>query len=522
MSIILYADEARERVKKGVDMVVDAAKVTLGAKGKTVVIGRVGFNTVITKDGATVVKSISAKDSIENLGVQMVKDLAIQTNTVLGDGSTTVSILLQAIIEWGFKAITPSINRNNLTKGIELATKTTVNKIKKLAKKADTRKLQIQIATISANGNKEVGELVVDTLEKVGEYGVVRVEESSNNKTTVDCVTGMKIDNGYMSPYFMTNYQKAQLEFKNPYIFLYDGYIENIRDIIEIMKVSVDNARPMLIIAEEVEATTLSTIVSNWTAGQLRVATVKAVGFGDRRRNILEDIAILTGGTVLSKDLGKTLADFTLDMLGECSDVIVTKDNTSIIGGAGDLEKIKQRVELLSTQISTDEEGHEKENKKERLAKLAGGVAVINVGGNSPIEIKELYDRIEDAVCATRAAISGGYVAGGGNTYLACLSELDDLKTANPNLVVGIDVIYNAIKAPWMQILHNAGIDSIVLPEIKYGYGLDVISEKEVNLFKVGIIDPADVTINALINASSVANTFIGTETVIMNEEDFM
>lgn len=521
MSIIIYGTEAREKIKKGVDTVVNAAKVTLGAKGKTVVIGRQGFNTVVTKDGATVVKSVSAKDPIENLGVQMVKNLALQTNTVLGDGSTTVSVLLQAIITEGFKAITPDVDRNSLTKGIELAAQTAVKKIKKLAKKANTRKLQIQIATISANGNKEVGELVVDTLEKVGEHGVVKVEESSNNRTTVDCTTGMKINNGYLSPYFMTNYEKAQLEFANPYIFLYDGYIENIRDIIDVLKVSNDNSRPMLIIAEEIEATTLSTLVANWTSGKLRVAAVKAVGFGDRRRNILEDIATITGATVLSKDLGLTLKDFTEDMLGECSNVIATKDDTSIIGGIGEQTIIKERIQLLKAQIETGEEGHEKENRKERLAKLAGGVAIINVGGNSPVEIKELYDRIEDAVCATRAAISGGYVAGGGNTYLACLPSLDSLKIDNPELAKGINVISEAIKAPWKQILKNAGINEVPYYS-KYGYGMDVISEKEVNLFKAGIIDPAEVTINALINASSVANTFIGTETVIMNEEDFL
>jgi chaperonin GroEL len=521
MSIILYGTEAREKIKKGIDFLVDAVKVTVGAKGRTVVIGRTGFKTIVTKDGVSVAKSITPKDPIENLGAQMVKDVASKTNDLAGDGTSTSSILVQSIINEAYKAITPEVNLNNLTKGIELATEAVVKKIKKLAKKANTVKIQTQIATISANGDKEIGKLIVDTLSKVGEYGVVKVEESSNNKTTIDCTTGMKISNGYLSPYFMTNYEKAQLEFANPYIFLYDGYIENIRDIIDVLKVSNDNSRPLLIIAEEIEAITLSTLVSNWTQGLLRVAAVKAVGFGERRRNILEDISIITGGTVLSKDLGFTLKDFTEDMLGECSNIIVTKDDTSIIGGVGEQTLINERVQLLKAQIDSDEEGHEKENRKERLAKLSGGVAIINVGGNSEVEIKEIADRIEDAVCATRAAISGGYVAGGGNTYLACLSTLDSLKTDNPELTKGINVISEAIKAPWKQILKNAGINEFPYYS-KYGYGMDVISEKEVNLFKAGIIDPADVTINALINASSVANTFIGTETVIMNEEDFM
>jgi len=516
MNQIITGQESRDKLKAGVDKLANAVKVTLGARGKNVIIKKEGFNTVITKDGASIARDIVLDDPIENIGAEMARNVAQKTNDVSGDGTTTATVLTQAIISEGYAAIEKGISLSDLKKGIDLATEKVIAELKKLSKKATNRKIQLQIGRVSANGDKDIAKIIVDTITKVGREGVVTIEESNGNTTVVDFVEGMNFDNGYLSPYFQNNFEKALCELDNPFILLYNDHIENIMDILDICSIAVNKNRPLLIIAEDIDPTTLSTLVANFRNQQLRAVAVKAPGYGDRRQNNLEDIAVLTGGKVISKEDGSSLKDVTEDMLGECSKITIAKENTTIVGGAGDKNKIKERQVQLKAQIQNTEEGHEKNNQKQRLAKLSGGVAVIKVGGYSAVEIKEKYDRYEDAYHAVRNAIESGYLAGGGTAYLHAAKVL-----AGDAENEAVNVLKRAIEYPYLQILKNAEIENKLDIDV-YGMGYNVVTEKIVNLFDEGIIDPTKIAVNALQNASSIATAFLSTECIVYNSEAFM
>lgn len=524
MNQIIFGTEAREKLKSGVDQLANAVKVTLGARGRNVIISRDVVNTVITKDGVSVAKAIQLNDPIENIGANMVRNIANDTNELAGDGTTTATVLAQAIIQEGYDAIQAGANLTDLKKGIDKATAAVVKQLHKLSKKANTIRVQRQIATVSANGDKEIGNLIADTLQRVGKEGVIKVEESSNTETLVEFTEGMNLDNGYMSPYFITDRTKGVADLHQPYILLYDGYIQNIKDLVDILSISVERNRPMLIIAEDIEASALGALAYNCMQGELKIACVKAPGFGDRRRAVFEDIAALTGATVVSKEEGQTLADMTESMLGSAEKVNIKKESTTIIGGLGEKEDIEERVSLLKTQIEAEEKGRERTFKEERLAKLTGGVALIKIGGYSAVEIQEKRDRVDDALCAVQAAVLEGYLAGGGVSYIYAKKVLDNLKSDNVDEQKGIDILKSALYFPFNQILVNAGMvpDTVEADLFKYGAGYDVKTENIVNMFKSGIIDPTKVSRVALENAASIAGTFLTVETIVFNEESFM
>lgn len=524
MNQIIFGAEAREKLKAGVDQLANAVKVTYGAGGRNVIISRDALNTEVTKDGVKVAKAIQLNDPVENIGANLVKEVASKTNDLAGDGTTTATVLAQAIIQEGYDAIKEGANLTDLKKGIDKATEAAVKQLHKLSKKANTIRVQRQIATVSANGDKEIGNLIADTLQRVGKEGVVRVEESSNTETIVEFTEGMNLDNGYMSSYFITDRNKGVADLHNPYILLYDGYIQNIKDLIDVLSISVESNRPMLIIAEDIEAAALGALAYNCMQGELKIACVKAPGFGDRRRAVFEDIAALTGATVISKEEGQTLSDMTEDMLGQAEKVNVKKEITTIIGGLGEKEKIKERVILLKNQIDTEEKGRERTFKEERLAKLTGGVALIKIGGYSPVEVQEKKDRVDDALHAVQAAILEGYLAGGGVSYIEAAKVLESLKLDNEDEQKGVNILKRALNYPFNQILVNAGMEDLAADanKFKYGTGVDVKTEKLVDMFKAGIIDPTKVSRVALENAASIASTFLTSECIIYNDESFM
>jgi chaperonin GroEL len=519
---IQFDVEAREGLKKGVDALANAVKVTLGPKGRNVIIGKSFGGPQITKDGVTVAKEIELEDALENMGAQMVKEVASKTNDLAGDGTTTATILAQAIVKEGLKNVTAGANPMDLKRGIDNAVEAVVSELGKNSQTVGNSSDKIkQIASISANNDQTIGSLITEAFDKVGKEGVITVEEAKGTDTYVDVVEGMQFDRGYLSPYFVTNSEKMESDLESPYILLYDKKISAMKDLLPILEPVAQSGKPLLVIAEDVDGEALATLVVNKLRGSLKIAAVKAPGFGDRRKAMLEDIAILTGGTVISEERGFTLENTTLEMLGSAERVTIDKDNTTIVNGAGDKEAIAARVHQIKSQIETTTSDYDKEKLQERLAKLAGGVAVLYVGAASEIEMKEKKDRVDDALHATRAAVEEGIVAGGGVALLRCIKVLEKLTSDNLDEVTGIQIISRAIEAPLRIIVENAGGEgSVVVAKVLEGkgnFGYDAKTETYVDLLKQGIIDPKKVTRIALENAASVAGMILTTECALVD-----
>ena len=519
---IQFDIEAREGLKKGVDALANAVKVTLGPKGRNVIIGKSFGGPQVTKDGVTVAKEIELEDALQNMGAQMVKEVASKTNDLAGDGTTTATILAQAIVNEGLKNVTAGANPMDLKRGVDKAVKTVVEFLNKSAKTVGNSSEKIkQIASISANNDDAIGELITQAFEKVGKEGVITVEEAKGTDTYVDVVEGMQFDRGYLSPYFVTNSEKMESDLENPHILLYDKKISVMKDLLPILEPVAQSGKPLLIIAEDVDGEALATLVVNKLRGALKIAAVKAPGFGDRRKAMLEDIAILTGATVISEERGFNLENTTLEMLGTSERVTIDKDNTTIVNGSGKKDDIKSRVNQIKAQIETTSSDYDKEKLQERLAKLAGGVAVLYVGAASEVEMKEKKDRVDDALHATRAAVEEGIVAGGGVALLRSRSKLDSLKANNDDQVTGIQIISRALESPLRTIVENAGGEgSVVVSKVldgKDSFGYDAKADQYVDLFKSGIIDPKKVTRIALENAASVAGMILTTECALVD-----
>ena len=519
---IQFDVEAREGLKKGVDALANAVKVTLGPKGRNVIIGKSFGGPQITKDGVTVAKEIELEDPLENMGAQMVKEVASKTNDLAGDGTTTATILAQAIVREGLKNVTAGANPMDLKRGIDNAVEAVVAELNKNSETVGNSSDKIkQIASISANNDEAIGSLITEAFNKVGKEGVITVEEAKGTDTYVDVVEGMQFDRGYLSPYFVTNSEKMESDLESPYILLYDKKISAMKDLLPVLEPVAQSGKPLLVIAEDVDGEALATLVVNKLRGSLKIAAVKAPGFGDRRKAMLEDIAILTGGTVISEDRGLTLENTTIEMLGSAERVTIDKDNTTLVNGAGDKETIKARVSQIKAQIETTTSDYDKEKLQERLAKLAGGVAVLYVGAASEIEMKEKKDRVDDALHSTRAAVEEGVVAGGGVALLRTRKVLEKLTSDNLDEVTGIQIISRAIEAPLRIIVENAGGEgSVVVAKVLEGkgnFGYDAKSETFVDLLKQGIIDPKKVTRIALENAASVAGMILTTECALVD-----
>ena len=519
---IQFDVEAREGLKKGVDALANAVKVTLGPKGRNVIVGKSFGGPQITKDGVTVAKEIELEDPLENMGAQMVKEVASKTNDLAGDGTTTATILAQAIVREGLKNVTAGANPMDLKKGIDNAVEAVVAELNKNSETVGNSSDKIkQIASISANNDEAIGSLITEAFNKVGKEGVITVEEAKGTDTYVDVVEGMQFDRGYLSPYFVTNSEKMESDLESPYILLYDKKISAMKDLLPVLEPVAQSGKPLLVIAEDVDGEALATLVVNKLRGSLKIAAVKAPGFGDRRKAMLEDIAILTGGTVISEDRGLTLENTTIEMLGSAERVTIDKDNTTLVNGAGDKETIKARVSQIKAQIETTTSDYDKEKLQERLAKLAGGVAVLYVGAASEIEMKEKKDRVDDALHSTRAAVEEGVVAGGGVALLRTREVLEKLTSDNLDEVTGIQIISRAIEAPLRIIVENAGGEgSVVVAKVLEGkgnFGYDAKSETFVDLLKQGIIDPKKVTRIALENAASVAGMILTTECALVD-----
>ena len=519
---IQFDIEAREGLKKGVDALANAVKVTLGPKGRNVIIGKSFGGPQVTKDGVTVAKEIELEDSLENMGAQMVKEVASKTNDLAGDGTTTATILAQSIVNEGLKNVTAGANPMDLKRGVDKAVSAVVENLNKSAKTVGNSSEKIQqIASISANNDNVIGDLITEAFEKVGKEGVITVEEAKGTDTYVDVVEGMQFDRGYLSPYFVTNSEKMESDLESPYILLYDKKISAMKDLLPILEPVAQSGKPLLVIAEDVDGEALATLVVNKLRGALKIAAVKAPGFGDRRKAMLEDIAILTGGTVISEERGFNIENTTIDMLGSAERVTIDKDNTTIVNGAGDKKAIEDRVNQIKTQIDTTTSDYDKEKLQERLAKLAGGVAVLYVGAASEVEMKEKKDRVDDALHATRAAVEEGIVAGGGVALIRARNVLDKIKATNDDELTGIQIISRALEAPVRTIVANAGGEgSVVVAKIiegKDGFGYDAKSEQYVDLFDAGIIDPKKVTRVALENAASVAGMILTTECALVD-----
>ena len=519
---IQFDIEAREGLKKGVDALANAVKVTLGPKGRNVIIGKSFGGPQVTKDGVTVAKEIELEDSLENMGAQMVKEVASKTNDLAGDGTTTATILAQSIVNEGLKNVTAGANPMDLKRGVDKAVSAVVENLNKSAKTVGNSSEKIQqIASISANNDNVIGDLITEAFEKVGKEGVITVEEAKGTDTYVDVVEGMQFDRGYLSPYFVTNSEKMESDLESPYILLYDKKISAMKDLLPILEPVAQSGKPLLVIAEDVDGEALATLVVNKLRGALKIAAVKAPGFGDRRKAMLEDIAILTGGTVISEERGFNIENTTIDMLGSAERVTIDKDNTTIVNGAGDKKAIEERVNQIKTQIETTTSDYDKEKLQERLAKLAGGVAVLYVGAASEVEMKEKKDRVDDALHATRAAVEEGIVAGGGVALIRARNVLDKIKATNDDELTGIQIISRALEAPVRTIVANAGGEgSVVVAKIiegKDGFGYDAKSEQYVDLFDAGIIDPKKVTRVALENAASVAGMILTTECALVD-----
>ncbi|MDC0210416.1 chaperonin GroEL [Flavobacteriaceae bacterium] len=516
---IQFDVEAREGLKKGVDALANAVKVTLGPKGRNVIIGKSFGGPQVTKDGVTVAKEIELEDALENMGAQMVKEVASKTNDLAGDGTTTATILAQAIVKEGLKNVTAGANPMDLKRGVDKAVDLVVKELNKKAETVGNSSEKIkQIASISANNDEAIGELITEAFDKVGKEGVITVEEAKGTDTYVDVVEGMQFDRGYLSPYFVTNSEKMESDLETPYILLYDKKISAMKDLLPVLEPVAQTGKPLLVIAEDVDGEALATLVVNKLRGSLKIAAVKAPGFGDRRKAMLEDIAILTGGTVISEDRGFTLENTTIEMLGSAERVTIDKDNTTVVNGSGDKKNIASRVNQIKAQIETTTSDYDKEKLQERLAKLAGGVAVLYVGAASEVEMKEKKDRVDDALHATRAAVEEGIVAGGGVALLRTRGALEKLSSDNLDEITGIQIISRAIEAPLRTIVENAGGEgSVVVLEGKNNFGYDAKSETFVDLLKKGIIDPKKVTRIALENAASVAGMILTTECALVD-----
>ncbi len=522
---VKFGREAREGILRGVDILANAVKVTLGPKGRNVVIDKSFGAPRITKDGVTVAKEIELKDKYENMGAQMLREVASKANDSAGDGTTTATVLAQAIVNEGMKSVAAGMNPMDLKRGIDLAVTTVVENLKSRSKEVSDSSEIAQVGIISANGDREVGEKIAEAMEKVGKEGVITVEEAKGLEFELDVVEGMQFDRGYLSPYFITNPDKMTVELDNPYILIHEKKLSNLQSMLPILEAVVQSGRPLLIIAEDIEGEALATLVVNKLRGGLKVAAVKAPGFGDRRKAMLQDIAILTKGEMISEDLGIKLENVTIGMLGQAKKVSIDKDNTTIVDGAGAAEDIKARVNEIRTQIDNTTSDYDREKLQERLAKLAGGVAVIKVGGATEVEVKERKDRVDDALHATRAAVEEGIVPGGGTALLYATKALEGLKGANEDQTRGIDIIRKAITAPIKQIAQNAGHDGAVvagnlLRENDETQGFNAATDTYENLVKAGVIDPTKVVRTALQDAASVAGLLITTEAAIVERPE--
>ena len=522
---VRFNGDARDRMLRGVEVLANAVKVTLGPKGRNVVLSKSYGAPRITKDGVTVAKEIELSDRFENMGAQMVKEVATRTSDLAGDGTTTATVLAQAILREGAKAVAAGMNPMDLKRGIDMAVELVVSDIKKRSKKVSTNAEIAQVGTISANDDREIGEMIAKAMQKVGNEGVITVEEAKSLETELDIVEGMQFDRGYISPYFVTNAEKMLAELEDPYILLHEKKLPGVQAILPLLESVVQSGKPLLIIAEDIDGELLATLVVNKLRGGLKVAAVKAPGFGDRRKAMLEDIAILTGGQVISEDIGVKFENITLDMLGKAKKVRIEKENTTIIGGGGKKADIQGRCTQLRTQIEETTSDYDKEKLQERLAKLAGGVAIIRVGGGSEIEVKERKDRVDDAMHATRAAVEEGVVAGGGVTLLYASKGLGRLNPENDDQKVGIDIVRRALQAPARQIFANAGADGSVIVgkllekgDVTHGY--DAQTGTYVDMLKAGIIDPTKVVRLTLQSAASIAGLLITTEAMVAEKQE--
>ena len=522
---IKFDVDAREMLKQGVDQLANAVKVTLGPKGRNVVIEKKFGAPQITKDGVTVAKEVELENRFENTGAQLVKSVASKTGDDAGDGTTTATILTQAIVNEGLKNVTAGANPMDLKRGIDKAVKAVVAYIKENAEIVDDNYDKIeQVATVSANNDPEIGKLIADAMRKVSKDGVITIEESKSRDTYINVVEGMQFDRGYLSGYFVTDSDKMECVMENPYILIYDKKISNIKDFLPILQPAAESGRPLLVIAEDVDSEALTTLVVNRLRGGLKICAVKAPGFGDRRKAMLEDIAVLTGGVVISEEKGLKLEQATLEMLGTCDKVTVSKDNTTIVNGAGEKENIADRIAQIKNEIANTTSTYDKEKLQERLAKMSGGVAVLYVGANSEVEMKEKKDRVDDALCATRAAIEEGVVVGGGTTYIRSLGVLKDIKGENADEQTGINIVERAIEEPLRQIVRNAGGEgAVVVQKVREGegdFGYNARKDVYEDLRAAGVIDPAKVARVALENAASIAGMFLTTECLIVDKPE--
>ena len=520
---IKFNSDARELLKSGVDQLANAVKVTLGPKGRNVVIGKKFGAPQITKDGVTVAKEVELEDNFENAGAQLVKSVASKTGDDAGDGTTTATILTQAIVTEGLKNVTAGANPMDLKRGIDKAVAKVVDHIKATAEVVGDNYDKIeQVATVSANNDPEIGKLLADAMRKVSKDGVITIEESKTRETSIGVVEGMQFDRGYLSGYFVTDTDKMECDMENPYILIYDKKISNVKDFLPILQPAAESGRPLLVIAEDVDSEALTTLVVNRLRAGLKICAVKAPGFGDRRKAMLEDIAVLTGGVVISEEKGLSLDKATLEMLGTAKKVTISKDNTTIVDGAGEKEAIKDRVAQIKNEIAASTSSYDKEKLQERLAKLSGGVAVLYVGANSEVEMKEKKDRVDDALCATRAAMEEGVVVGGGTTYIRAQEALTDLKGENADEQTGINIVCRAIEEPLRQIIANAGGEgAVVVNNVREGkgdYGYNARKDVYEDLRAAGVIDPAKVSRVALENAASIAGMFLTTECLIVDK----
>ena len=519
---IKFDIQARDGIKRGVDALANAVKVTLGPKGRNVVISKSFGAPTVTKDGVTVAKEIELEDPLENMGAQMVKEVASKTNDLAGDGTTTATVLAQAIVKEGLKNVAAGASPMDLKRGIDKAVLAITKDLEKQTKEVGDSSEKIkQVASISANNDEHIGDLIAKAFGKVGKEGVITVEEAKGTETHVEVVEGMQFDRGYLSPYFVTNSEKMTADLEDPYILLFDKKISSMKDLLPVLEPVAQSGKPLLIIAEDVDGEALATLVVNKLRGSLKIAAVKAPGFGDRRKAMLEDIAILTGGTVISEERGFSLENATIDMLGTAEKVAIDKDNTTIVNGAGDNKLIEERVNQIKAQIETTTSDYDKEKLQERLAKLAGGVAVLYVGAASEVEMKEKKDRVDDALHATRAAVEEGIVAGGGVAFVRAQAALSKIKTENEDEATGVQIVFRAIESPLRTIVENAGGEaSVVINKVLEGkkeFGYDAKTDKFVDMMKAGIIDPKKVTRVALENAASVAGMILTTECALVD-----
>ncbi|CAL76511.1 60 kDa chaperonin (Protein Cpn60) (groEL protein) [Bradyrhizobium sp. ORS 278] len=520
---VKFSTDARDRMLRGVDILANAVKVTLGPKGRNVVIEKSFGAPRITKDGVTVAKEIELEDKFENMGAQMVREVASKTADLAGDGTTTATVLAQAIVKEGAKSVAAGMNPMDLKRGIDLAVEAIVKDLKAHAKKITSNDEIAQVGTISANGDSEIGRFLAEAMQKVGNEGVITVEEAKSLDTELEVVEGMQFDRGYVSPYFVTNSEKMRVELEDPYILIHEKKLSGLQTMLPLLEAVVQSGKPLLIVAEDVEGEALATLVVNKLRGGLKIAAVKAPGFGDRRKAMLEDIAILTGGTTISEDLGIKLENVTLSMLGRAKKVVIDKENTTIVDGAGAKKDIEARTQQIRLQIEETTSDYDREKLQERLAKLAGGVAVIRVGGATEVEVKERKDRVDDALHATRAAVEEGILPGGGVALLRATKVLDGVKTANADQKAGVDIIRRAIQVPVRQIVQNAGDDgSLVVGKLlekdSYSWGFNAATGEYQDLVQAGVIDPAKVVRTALQDAASVASLLITTEALVADK----